>query len=73
MKLLVDWLVGKRMPEIILDWNKYILIVNGIEYKYFEVNCDCWGDIPLCKIYILDGDSIISGAIERKDIIYIND
>ncbi len=59
------------MAEIILDWNKHILIVDGVEYKYFEINWGYRDDMPLCDICILD--SAITGIVKRKDIVFIND
>lgn len=61
------------MTEIILDCNRNILIVDSTEYKYFEINWGYRGDIPLCNICILDGNSIITGIFEHGDVVYIND
>ncbi len=61
------------MTEIVLDWSKHILVIDGVEYKYFEINWGYRDDISLCDIYILDGDSVITGIVKSRDIIYIND
>ena len=61
------------MAEIVLDCSRHILIVDGAEYKYFEINWGYRDDIPLCNIYILDGNSIITGTFEHGDVVCIND
>lgn len=61
------------MAEIILDCGRHILIIDGVEYKYFEINWGYHGDVPLYDICALDGNSVITGVIKRKDIVCIND
>ena len=61
------------MTKITLDWTRHILMVDDMEYKYFEVNWGYRGDVLLCDICILDGNSIITGTFEHGDVVCIND